>query len=199
MIKICIWSSSIGEGHNDLANGGWVSYLQKDFFNQNKNIIIYNLSISGDSSKELLKRFEVEAKARNPHIIIFSIGLNDSYYFNKTGKYYVSLIDFEKNLNILYDQAKNITNNIIFLGLTNIEDSKLMPVPWEKEISYDAKSVIKYDKMIESFCKKNSILFLDMFDLLNFQDLDDGLHPNSQGHNKMFHRIKNFILEKKLI
>jgi len=34
-----------------------------------------------------------------------------------------------------------------------------------------------------------------MYDLLQDEDLDDGLHPNAQGHKKMFERIKGFLIE----
>ena len=38
-----------------------------------------------------------------------------------------------------------------------------------------------------------------MFDLLEVDDLPDGLHPNTEGHKKMFERIKDFLVENKLI
>jgi lysophospholipase L1-like esterase len=38
-----------------------------------------------------------------------------------------------------------------------------------------------------------------MFDLLDEKDLIDGLHPNSQGHQKMFERVRDFLLENKLV
>lgn len=38
-----------------------------------------------------------------------------------------------------------------------------------------------------------------MFDLLENEDLEDGLHPNSEGHKKMFIRVKDFLIENKII
>ena len=29
--------------------------------------------------------------------------------------------------------------------------------------------------------------------------LDDGLHPNTEGHKKIFERVKAFLLEKKIL
>jgi len=37
------------------------------------------------------------------------------------------------------------------------------------------------------------------FDLLNDEDLNDGLHPNADGHEKMFNRVKDFLIENKII
>jgi len=56
----------------------------------------------------------------------------------------------------------------------------------------------KYNKTIEKFCQQNNIPFCPMYDLLNDNDLADGLHPNAQGHKKMFEQIKNF-LEKEVL
>ncbi|MEA1963419.1 MAG: hypothetical protein U9M94_04270 [Patescibacteria group bacterium] len=41
--------------------------------------------------------------------------------------------------------------------------------------------------------------FIEMFDLLNDEDLEDGLHPNSDGHEKMFKRVRDFLIENKII
>jgi lysophospholipase L1-like esterase len=31
--------------------------------------------------------------------------------------------------------------------------------------------------------------------LLNNEDFDDGLHPNTEGHQKIFEKVKNFLVE----
>jgi lysophospholipase L1-like esterase len=36
-----------------------------------------------------------------------------------------------------------------------------------------------------------------MTDLLSNDDLYDGLHPNSEGHRKMFERIKDNLVKNK--
>jgi len=38
-----------------------------------------------------------------------------------------------------------------------------------------------------------------MGDSLEFSDLEDGLHPNAKGHEKMFQRIRDFLVENKVI
>ena len=38
-----------------------------------------------------------------------------------------------------------------------------------------------------------------MYGLLDKEDLEDGLHPNSAGHEKMFQRVKDFLIKNKII
>jgi len=33
-------------------------------------------------------------------------------------------------------------------------------------------------------------------ELLDNNDFDDGLHPNAQGHEKIFNQVKDFLIEK---
>ena len=48
-------------------------------------------------------------------------------------------------------------------------------------------------------CAEHQVLFLDVFGLLENEDLDDGLHPNVRGHEKLFQRIKDFLLDNRII
>ena len=197
---ICIFGDSITWGAWDKEKGGWVNRLRlflEPLFDY--KVILYNLGVSGDNTEDLLKRFKAEAEARKPNIIIFSIGANDSQYIDSKDNPRVNLEKFQENLNKLANQAKKITPKIIFIGLTKVDESKTMPIPWNKRKYYTNENVIQYKSIIESFCQENKILFVDILDLLNKEDLDDGLHPNSQGHQKMFERIKDFLLEHKII
>ncbi|MFH1551468.1 MAG: GDSL-type esterase/lipase family protein [bacterium] len=75
-----------------------------------------------------------------------------------------------------------------------------MPIPLAKNKYYDNENVNQYNSAIKSFCAENKFLFIDMLDLLDNNDLnEDGLHPNSIGHKKMFERISDFIISKKLV
>jgi lysophospholipase L1-like esterase len=56
-----------------------------------------------------------------------------------------------------------------------------------------------YNDKIKEVCEKNDIHFIEMLDLLNNEDLKDGLHPSSEGHKKMFLRIKDYLKENSII
>jgi len=48
-------------------------------------------------------------------------------------------------------------------------------------------------------CEENNVLFLDIFGLLENNDFEDGLHPNAEGHNKIFQKVRNFLGVHKFI
>lgn len=198
-----IFGDSITYGASD-REGGWANrfrrYLDnrmhdsvgKDFF------MLYNLGISGDTTIDLLARFEPELKARLDQseelIVIFAIGINDSQYVSEKGNHKVGPADFETNLKNLHELAKsNGAAHIIFIGLTDVDESKTMPIPWAKEKYYDNESIQKYDDVVRSFCELNKLSFISMRGVLTTTDLTDGLHPSTRGAEKMFEVVKKCI------
>ncbi|MBL7155245.1 MAG: hypothetical protein ISS88_01945 [Candidatus Portnoybacteria bacterium] len=198
-IKICIFGDSIAWGVDDKEKGGWPARLRKYFETNGFNVKITNLGVCGDNTDDLLKRFKTEAAAREPNVIIFAIGTNDSQYVDTKNNPRISLEKFQKNLNELFSQAKGFTPKIIFVGLTKVDEIKTTPIPWNKRKYYTNENIAQYNSAIKAFCEENEILFIDMLDLLDKDDLGDGLHPDSQSHQKMFERVKNFLLENKLV
>ena len=64
---ISIFGDSIVWGAHDLKLGGWVNRLRLYFNNKGDyETDVYNNGISGDYIKDVLKRFDTEAQARNP-------------------------------------------------------------------------------------------------------------------------------------
>jgi lysophospholipase L1-like esterase len=200
MARICIFGDSIAWGHNDAVRGGWVHSLRQFFLNSHQDISVYNCSISGDSTRELLKRFAIEAATRKPQLVIFAIGTNDCYYFHgDAAKTNVSLPQFEKNLQTLYAKARKISKKMMFIGLMPFDETLVQPIPWRREISTSNDNMRKYDTALKEFCEKNALPYIRMMDKIGLKDLDDGLHPNTKGHQKMFEAIREFIEKKKLI
>jgi lysophospholipase L1-like esterase len=188
-MTICIFGDSITWGAWDCENGGWADLLKKYLLSE--SVITYNLGISDDTTEQLLKRFDTEVEARNPDIIIFAIGINDS--MDIFGKKPISLVKFADNLAALTDKALQITNKIVFIGLTSVDETKTIPYA-DTDASFDNQSIGEYDEAIRSFCEENDLIFIDALGLLiNDDDLCDGLHPSSTGHQKMFETIKDAI------
>lgn len=196
---INIFGDSITWGAFD-DEGGWADRLKKNLMkNPDDYSEVYNLGISGDNTDELLKRFRIENGAREPGTIIIAVGINDASYVKSKDNNYVILDKFESNLLEIIEQAREFTDEIVFVGLTKSDASKVGPVPWATDFYYDNKNIELYDAKIKEVCEKNNLLFIEMLDLLKNEDLEDGLHPNAAGHEKMFLRVKNFLAEKKII
>ncbi|KKP67971.1 MAG: hypothetical protein UR66_C0009G0061 [Candidatus Moranbacteria bacterium GW2011_GWE1_35_17] len=197
---INIFGDSIAWGAFD-KDGGWVDRLKKDSMRDSSDYnIVYNLSIPNEVSDELLKRFQIENEARDPNVIIIAMGVNDSSYTKTKDRVWVPLNRFEENIEELIKISRRFTQDIIFVGLIKVDESKTKDnLPEGMDEYIDNQSVIIYNAKIKEICENNNLLFIEMLDLLNDDDLEDGLHPNSKGHEKMFLRIKDFLVENKIV
>jgi len=180
-VNICIFGDSITEGYYD-NEGGWVKRLSSKLSSHQ----ICNLGISGDTTEDLLKRFDVNVADKNPKMIIFSIGVNDSILILKENRNFVDFEKFKENIRQLIEKARKITKNIVFVGLLSVDESKVTPMPWEPELHYLNKDVEKYDQAIKEICETENLRFIDVNGKMKQEDylewLDDGVHPNSKGH-----------------
>ena len=209
MSRILLFGDSIVLGFWD-KEGGWATRLRKfideknltvpDYYNQ-----IYNLGISGNTSEDLLKRFECECQARQKEeggtVIIIGIGENDSQIRN--GKFRIEIKEFEKNLGKLLNLGKKFSSKIIFVGMCPADESKSDPIPWDTSKSYRNDSIAQYNDVVRKFCEKNNLGFIDVFNNLskkNYKELlDDGVHPNTEGHRQIYEIIKAYLIEKKIV
>ena len=193
--SICIFGDSTAWGAWDLDRGGWANRLWLHIGKRNENYIeIYNQSISGGTTETILHRFESEAKNRNADALIFQTGGNDSSYKHTPNNQVVSAEKFESNIQEIIARAKEITPHIIFIGFKKCDEKNTMPVSWA-DIYYANENIEKYNHIMKKSCERNNILFIDIFDLLGEDDLDDGLHPNAEGHRKIFERVRDFLVE----
>lgn len=196
---ICLFGDSITWGAWDPEKGGWGTRLRSYFETNDKEVELYNCGVSGDTTEDLLKRIDVECLAREPQIIIFAIGINDSRYNNTKDNVQILLDKFQNNISVLLEKAKKHSDKIVCLGLTSVNESKTAPCQWNPTKFYTNDLIKKYDAKIKEVCHTASVFFLEMNDLLENSDLEDGLHPNSRGHEKMFLRVKEFLLMNKIV
>ncbi|MFW6210196.1 MAG: SGNH/GDSL hydrolase family protein [Patescibacteria group bacterium] len=188
-MEIGIWGDSITFGSCDSEALGWAGRLRKtlpsDDYNQ-----LYNFGICGETTEDLLKRFDIEAKAIEPNKIVFAIGINDSKFPSESDVNNVTLGEFEQNLKELIKQAKNYTNEITFIGLTRVDDE------WRsvRGSRFLNEEIEKYDSIIKKVAGEHNCDFISTINVVDpVSDLADGLHPNATGYQKMFERIKSEI------
>ena len=196
-INILVFGDSITYGAWDKEKSGWVNRLRLALENDNSNnyYTIFNLGISGDVTEGIKDRFDNECKIRfnknDNTIIIFSIGINDSQNIKDEDR--VSLGTFRNNVISLINSAKKYTNNILFIGLTKVDESKVTLLPWDKDKCYLNNKIIIFDKELKNICLENDVDYLYIYDLLEVEDLFDGLHPNNVGHQKICDKVKTKI------
>ena len=196
-INILVFGDSITYGAWDKEKSGWVNRLRLALENDNSNnyYTIFNLGISGDVTENIKDRFDNECKIRfnknDNTIIIFSIGINDSQNIKDEDR--VLLGTFRNNVISLINSAKKYTNNILFIGLTKVDESKVTPLPWDKDKCYLNNKIIIFDKELKNICLENDVDYLYIYDLLEVEELFDGLHPNNVGHQKICDKVKTKI------
>lgn len=200
---ICIFGDSVARWAYDEL-GWWVARLRNDFIdNKNYDIFVYNQSIPWDNSEKLLVRFSSECRARTPQIVIFAIGTNDSVYSWNKNDPIVSIKQFQNNLEELISQVIefDFVENIVFIWLAQVDESKTMPIPWLTDTFCDNESITKYNLVIKETCIKFELPYIELFNLLNENDLDndDWLHLNSQGHYKIFMKVKEYLEESWIV
>jgi len=191
--NICIFGDSVTRA--TFIKNSWVNLLT-DFLRSkytDDNIEVFNLGINGDTSKGILKRFNIEARSRNPQIIIFAIGINDSSFCNDEQT--VSETDFEKNIMAMINQARKYTDNIYFVGLVlgNKNWLKTLLSKYSLIPSYSISKAKKYNAIIKKIALENKCTYIHLIDKLTDDDFIDGLHPNGNGHQKMFAEIKKYF------
>ncbi len=212
MARILVFGDSIPYGAWD-KQGGWVYRLRQ--FLDGKNLsdlntlpdLVYNLGVSGETTEGLLERFEFETKQRQKEgvelIFIFEIGINDSQFIHSENAFNISLGELNKNVQELINIAQKFSSKIVFVGLTPVEEVKVNPIPWNLDMSYKNEYIQKYDQIIKQVCEKNNVYFIEIFEdwiKLDYKKLlEDGLHPNSAGHQKIFETVKNFLIRNKII
>ncbi len=207
MPQILVFGASITYGAWD-RQGGWVQRLRKwidraNLVDDEFYGLVYNLGISGDTSTELLQRFESEAERRMKEeretIFILSIGGNDAQMLLDKNVPRTPPEQFRNNIEKLLDLARKHSSKIMFVGLTPVDESRTVPTLWNKNIAYLNSNMRHYNEIIKDVCKQQGVMFVDVFELFELVGhkslLEDGLHPNSKGHRMIFEEVRKALLK----
>lgn len=210
--RILVIGDSLVYGAHDKEDGGWVHRLRLDLDRmvppgQRPTYSVYNLGVRDDTTRKLLTRFESEVESRvkegDSLFLMFGIGVNDSRYVNSLDTPEIPADTFRENLGKILQIAQKLTQKIIFIGLAPVNDAKISPFPHLPDKTYTTERVKTYNNIIKTFCQENNVHFIDIFSVfisLNYHELlEDGLHPNSKGHELIFRSVKEYLKENGMI
>ncbi len=195
-INVCIFGDSIVWGADDSIHGGWVEKLKTKLMSKDSNdsYTLYNQGVCGDTTQELLMRFQIEAQARKPNILLFGIGINDACWRKQKKNTLVSKEDFRKNLLQLIAWGREFTPKIALVGLTRVEEKKVQPYPGSSSgKSYSNKIIEEYDQIVQEVSKVEKLSYIDVSKEVPIAELTDGLHPNAAGHEKLYLKVSSFL------
>jgi lysophospholipase L1-like esterase len=202
-----IFGDSITEGLWD-SKGGWAdrikAYVQAEevksgIKNYNE---VYNLGVDGNTTKQLLERFEVETKARlwpdEEYAFIFAIGTNDTLHRNNA-EFESTPERYENELNQLTTLAQKYSSKIIFVDLLPVDESLTNPIKSSSTGKcYTNERISLFNQTLYNFCEGHSLLCIKINETFE-QDyknlLTDGIHPNDEGHELIANTIKPNLKE----
>ena len=144
----------------------------REYFDHTGPAFIYNLGVSGANTSDLLERFEVEARARRPEVVLFSIGDNDCMHIEKD-KNNVPISQFKSNIEKLITLARVYTDKSAFVSLNRVDEKKTMP--WRKEEGecWRNKDLKEYNNELQKICAQQKVFFIDTSDVLTESELPD--------------------------
>jgi len=193
-----IVGDSIAYGIGDIKDGGWSTMLKKYAiskpYNPDDVMRVHVAAFPGITSIELEPKIEDIIKAYYDYemlnTVIVAVGINDSRVGDFSSK--VSIEEYEKSITKIIDKIKNNNCNSLFVGLTNISGNNGI-LAFENNKKYINDVIVKYDKVLEKVCRDNDCKYVKTFGILNYEDLDDGLHPTNSGHKKIYEKVLNEV------
>ncbi len=149
--------------------------------------------------KKIFSNFIPNVKVK----IVVSFGVNDARYIDNMNTPEISEEEFKRNFNLIlniFSNEKNfsIKEDLIILGPTKIDETLTLTWKGKNNRFWKNERISQFRDILKEFSEEHTLLFLDLFDLLQEEDLIDGLHPNPEGHEKIKNEVKNFLIKKKI-
>lgn len=195
MTRLLVFGDSIAWGAFDMEKQGWINRLREYFEKNNFNISVYNCANSGETTNVLLTRLEIETKAKTwkgeDIILMFAYGTNDYTYVKSKQNYWTLKEDFPKNMIKMLSFSKNVAIKTFIISPLIIEEEKITPTPWDDDFYTYEKDIEECHNMLKKISLENNVEYIDLKEVIDKNDLSDGLHPNSIGHQKIFEKIKD--------
>lgn len=198
-MRILFFGDSITQGFWGIE-GGWVERIRKHYDSEtvkhlddkivrNTQPEIFNLGISGDTTRNLLVRIEAETKVRkwqeDPLVVVVAIGTNDDLFEND--QQWVGPEEFRSNLEKIVDILTPVADTLVLVGNPACDETKATPVSWT-DANYTNRKLQRSERTIAGVANKHRLTYVPIFDAFKSKIeegqilLADGLHPNDLGH-----------------
>lgn len=166
---------------------GWVK-SHPEFFSENNYT---GRGISGQTTSQMLLRFQNDVVALQPKLVIINAGIND--IAQNTGIY-----DPDFTFNNIKAMADIAQKNGIKVIITSVLPAAAFP--WRKEITDTPQKVDALNKRLKQYTDNNKLIFVDYNTAMRDSKggmreglSKDGIHPIPAGYAIMEPMIKNAI------
>ncbi|HYE50589.1 MAG TPA: GDSL-type esterase/lipase family protein [Azospirillaceae bacterium] len=178
-MHICFFGDSFVNGTGDDECLGWTGRLCAAARRAGRDVTLYNLGVRGQTSADILARWEREAAARLPDGIdgrlVFSFGANDCTPGGDGG--------------VKVAQARTLANAEAMLAAAARRPTLVVgPLPIGDDPESDARIAALVPGMA-ALCRRLGVPFLDVFGAMAADEAwtreaaaGDGTHPNAGGY-----------------
>lgn len=194
ILKYVSLGDSLTAGVGAQNNNSNYPYLLAQKLNTNASSVeLYNFSIPGANTSDVLNSQIPLAIAQKPDLITMLIGINDIH--NLVGE-----TKFKKNYENIISQLKSNTNaKIIVINIPYLGNKKILLFPYYILFNYET---VQFNKIIKSITLANNIKYIDLYSksLVPFQKDDslysvDYFHPSEKGYafwsNYIYENLNN--------
>ena len=196
--RVAIWqetANTIPAGSIVFVGDSHTEYFALDEFFPEHQVI--NRGIYGDTTNGVIKRLNESVFNLNPSKVFLLIGANDINKTNDTNEMIV------ENINIIIRQLQNV------IPETKIYIQSLYPVNSNGKNSnridiykLNNKRILEINRLLESFCRSEDIIFIDMFSQLTddngqlYENFTiEGLHLNAAGYRFVTEVLRPYVEE----
>lgn len=202
-MRIIVFWDSITEWLWDYEKWGWVNMLKIHLWKKYwYDKMLMNFWISAYTSYNILTVFQYyfdwcsrrEFWKEKDSTVVIEIWINDCSIDKITKEPRVNKKYFRKNINIIIDKCKKerLVKRIIFVTNTNV-DEKVVNNTDDGDFLFYNKDINIYNDIIKEICTANNLEYIDLFWLMDKDDLEDWLHPNTKWHTKIFEKVKKYF------
>ncbi|MBL4838061.1 MAG: hypothetical protein JKY34_10830 [Kordiimonadaceae bacterium] len=179
-MKICFFGDSFVNGAGDDDCLGWTGRICSVARKAGKDITQYNLGVRGDTSADIMGRWQQEAGARmktgDEGRLVFSFGANDCAA-GEDGRARLPQTDRLKNARSIFVAAPKVWPTLV-----------VGPVPLVGDVTAN-KRLADLSRQAGVFAKAHRVPYLDVFTTLKDSQLwqdecvaGDGVHPGAAGY-----------------
>ncbi len=175
--SIVVLGDSISAAYGLDAKKGWVSLLQQKLKRENKPYVIFNESISGDTSAGGLARIDKLLAQHKPALVLLELGAND-------GLRGLSPKQMKTNLAEIIKRSQQTGAKVLLLSM------RIPP-------NYGKRYVNMFYQVYPQLAQELNIPFvpfiLEEVALVNNMMQKDGLHPNSKAQPIIADKIWQYL------